>query len=58
MEEIGGFFRDGIPAMQWSRQPKLGTGESGSLEDVVEKGNVSDVQRKETHSAVFVSNRS
>ena len=23
MEEIEGFFRDGIPARQWSRQPKV-----------------------------------
>jgi hypothetical protein len=47
MEEIEGFFRDGIPARQWKRQPKLGLRESGSLEDVVEKGNVSDMERKE-----------
>lgn len=39
MEEIEGFFRDGIPARQWKMQPRMAGGESGSLEDVVvEKG--------------------
>jgi hypothetical protein len=39
MEEIEGFFRDGVPARQWSRQPKQSSVESGSLNEVVvEKG--------------------
>lgn len=39
MEEIEGFFRNGVPARQWSRQPKLDSTNGGSLEDVVqEKG--------------------
>jgi SP family sugar:H+ symporter-like MFS transporter len=37
MEEIEGFFRNGVPARQWSRQPKLHGANSGSLEDVVEE---------------------
>jgi SP family sugar:H+ symporter-like MFS transporter len=37
MEEIEGFFRNGVPARQWSRQPKLGARDAGSLDDMVEE---------------------
>ncbi|KAF2653311.1 general substrate transporter [Lophiostoma macrostomum CBS 122681] len=35
MEEIEGFFRDGVPARQWSRQPKHSGMDSGSVDEVV-----------------------
>lgn len=48
MEEINGFFRDGIPARQWKHQPRMdvaGTeygGEKGSGEVLDEKTAVSE----------------
>jgi hypothetical protein len=39
MEEIEGFFRDGIPARQWRMQPKLdGRLDDNSKEVLEEKG--------------------
>ncbi|CAI6337816.1 unnamed protein product [Periconia digitata] len=39
MEEIEGVFRDGVPARQWSTQPKLSSAEIRSLNEVsIEKG--------------------
>lgn len=37
MEEIEGFFRNSVPARQWSMQPKLGARYAGSFEDMVEE---------------------
>lgn len=38
MEEIEGFFRDGIPARQWSIQPRSQVLADGNFNDFVEKG--------------------
>lgn len=40
MEEIEQFFREGIPARQWRRQPRLNSSEAGIADEIVQKGKV------------------
>lgn len=41
MEEINGFFRDGIPARKWRDQPRRGSGHGAPVDQ--EKGKVEEV---------------
>lgn len=53
MEEINGFFRDGIPARQWGSQPRRGTNslDAGTDHDVIklEKGSTNNTHVEIKH---------